>query len=384
VSATAVAASCAVERLRLYHFRNYDDLTVRFANGVNVISGANAQGKTNLLEAVATLALTRSPRAGSSDALLRWGSDVALIEGDVLRPGGTRTVAARFSRDSDTGRVHRVMTVDGNRSAAGVVLGLCQVVLFWPDDLLLVKAGPEGRRRLLDSVLAQSDPTAADSIVRYRRVLEQRNALLKQLRAGTGNRSALASFTRELAALGARVEVARAGLISGLAPLAASALTQLTGGRESLEIRYAPRRGAAVGEAALAESLLLRALEAHAAEELARGITVIGPHRDDLELLLDGKPARTMASQGQQRSIVLALKMAEVDYFAQRTATSPVVILDDVLSELDPARRRDLVRLLAAREPLQVLLTTAEPLADLGQLSVTRRFIVEGGRVEAA
>lgn len=381
MSATTVGVACSVQRLRMYHFRNYEDSVVRFAPGVNVISGENAQGKTNLLEAVATVALTRSPRAPSNDALLRWGSDQALVEAEVSRPGAPRVIAARFERDPVSARVNRVMTLDGNKRPAGQLLGLCPVVLFWPDDLQLVKAGPEGRRRLLDTALAQLDRGIADVLVRYRRVLEQRNALLKQLRSGASGRDALPGFTHELAQLGGQLEVARARLVGHIAPLAREALSDLTGGREDLELVYAPKRGAAVDDAAAAEVLLRRALEEHAAEELARGVTVVGPHRDDLEIRLDGKPARVSASQGQQRTIVLALKVAEVDHFCERTDLAPIVILDDVLSELDPARRQDLVRLLAGRAPQQVLLTTAEPFPDVGPLAVAKRFSVQSGRI---
>jgi len=374
----------SVQRLRLFQFRNYGESTVRFAPGVNLIAGANAQGKTNLLEAVATLALTRSPRAPSSEALLQWDRDEALVEGEVLRPGAPVTIAARFTRDPLSRRVSRVMTVDGNRSQPGGVLGRCPVVLFWPDDLMLVKAGPEGRRRLLDTVLAQLDPATADALIRYRRVLEQRNALLKQLRAGSPNRVALSGFTQELAVLGARIEVSRARLVARLAPLAGRALEQLTGSRERLGLRYAPARGEPVDDAATAESLLLRALAERAAEEIARGMTVVGPHRDDVEVAIDGKPARIAASQGQQRTLVLALKIAEVDYFCERTGMAPIVILDDVFSELDPTRRADLVRLLAGRAPLQVLITTAEPLTGTEPFAVARRFDVEAGQVSEA
>jgi len=381
MSATTVEVACAVRRLRLYQFRNYAEATVHFSPGVNVISGENAQGKSNLLEAVATAALTRSPRAQSSEALLHWGSDEALVEAEVQRPVAPRTIAARFRRDPVSGRVTRVMTLDGNKRAPGDVLGLCPAVLFWPDDLQLVKAGPEGRRRLLDTALAQLDRGVADALVRYRRVVEQRNALLKQLRAGAGGGAALPGFTRELVDLGAVIVVARQRLVQELGDQAAPTLAGLTAGRELLELRYATRHGAAEDDVDAAAAALEAAIKRRAAEEIARGVSLVGPHRDDLDIDLDGKPARLSASQGQQRTIVLALKVAEVECFRARTSLAPIVILDDVLSELDPVRRRDLMRLLADRAPQQVLLTTAEPLADLGPLQVARMLTVHGGQV---
>jgi len=380
ISAPAGVA-CVVQRLRLYQFRNYEEATVSFAAGVNVISGKNAQGKTNLLEAVATVALTRSPRAQSSDALLRWGSEQALVEAEVSRAEVDHALAARFERDPVSRRLSRAMTVDGNKRPATEVLGMCPVVLFWPDDLQLVKAGPEGRRRMLDTALAQLDRGTAAVMQRYRRVLEQRNALLKQMRAGTSGGEALPGFSRELVHLGAVIEVARTRLVTEFSPIARDALLDLTGGRETLVVRYMPRRGDPVHEIPEAEELLAAALAERSAEEAARGITVVGPHRDDLDIELEGKPARLSASQGQQRTIVLALKVAEVEYFFRRTGVAPTVILDDVLSELDPTRRQDLMRLLATRSPQQVLLTTAEPLPDVGPLNVARHLKVQSGRV---
>jgi len=383
VSAVATAV-CAVDKLRLYQFRNYAELTIRFASGVNVISGSNAQGKTNLLEAVATLTLTRSPRAAVVGDLLGWGTDRCAVEATIQRPDAPRTLAVHFVRDVTTGRVGRSAMVDGKPRRASALPGVCPVVLFWPEDLLVVKAGPEGRRRLLDTLLAQLEPRIGDVLTRYRRVLVQRNALLKHLRAGGSGRETLNGFTRELAGLGARIHASRARLVQALDPHAARSLNELSDGREQLQLRYAPAHALPSLDEEHAERALLDAFAQHAAEEFARAATLIGPHRDDLAFDINGRPARTAASQGQQRSIVLAVKMAEVDLVRERAGLTPVVILDDVLSELDPRRRSDLLLLLAARAPQQVLLTTAEPLQDLGTLDVARRFTVRDGQISDA
>jgi DNA replication and repair protein RecF len=374
--------ACSVQRLRIFAFRNYVEQSVEFGSGLNVVGGSNAQGKTNLLEAVATLLLTRSPRAAGSADVLAWGSDEALLEARVLRPAADRTLAVRFRRDPMSGRVTRSATVDGSPRRARDLLGLCPVVLFWPEDLQLVKAGPEGRRRLLDMVLAQLDQRAALDLLRYRHVLEQRNALLRQVRAGTSPADALDGFTRELVSSGARIQVARAELVRSLAPHARAALAQVGGGEE-LGLRYLPDGGMDPdGDAIAAETALAATLARRRPEELARGATLAGPHRDDLELLIGGRPARSAASQGQQRSIVLALKLAEVRHIAVHASVMPVLLLDDVLSELDPHRRRDLIAGLA-HAGLQTLITSSEPLPGVLPPG-TRRFEVASGRVAVA
>jgi DNA replication and repair protein RecF len=373
------AGACSLQRLRLFAFRNYNEQSVEFGSGINLVSGRNAQGKTNLLEAVATLLLTRSPRASSSADVVAWGRDEALLEARVLRPAADRTLAVRFRRDLASGRVTRTATVDGSPRPARDLLGLCPVVLFWPEDLQLVKAGPDGRRRLLDVVLSQLDPRAAADLLRYRHVLEQRNALLRQLRAGGADLDALEGFSRELVTSGARIQVARAALVRALIPHGRTALAQIGGGEE-LGLRYVPDGGMDPdGDGAAAEVSLAATLARRHDEEVARGATLAGPHRDDLELLIGGRPARSAASQGQQRSIVLALKLAEVRHIASRASVMPVLLLDDVLSELDPGRRRDLIAGLAGAG-LQTLITSSEPLPDMLPAG-TRRFEVESGRV---
>jgi DNA replication and repair protein RecF len=375
------APRCAIVRLRVHCFRNYAEATVRFGPGLNVVHGQNAQGKTNLLEAIATLALTRSPRTTSSGDLLLWSEDGALAEADVARPPADVTLSVRFQRDPSTGRVSRVTAVDGKPRPARALLGVCPVVLFWPEDLALVRGGPDGRRRFLDVILAQTDRQAVAHMSRYRRVLEQRNALLHQFRQGAGARDSLSSFTGELAHHGAWLGLARSRLVDALAPLAAQSLHDLSGERERISLRYAPAHVASIPDSVeAAEQLLLETLRNRAAEEVARGITLAGPHRDDIAFDLDGRAARGTASQGQQRSIVLACKLAEVRYLQDSAGVAPVILLDDVLSELDPERRGRLLALLAAGAH-QVLVTTTEPLTEVAAFDEVLHFTVRSGAV---
>jgi DNA replication and repair protein RecF len=376
------APRCTVDRLRVHCFRNYAEATVRFGPGLNVIHGQNAQGKTNLLEAIATLALTRSPRTTSSGDLLLWSEDAALAEADVSRPPAGVTLSVRFQRDPSTGRVTRVTAVDGKPRPARAVLGVCPVVLFWPEDLALVRGGPDGRRRFLDVILAQTDQQAVAHMSRYRRVLEQRNALLHQLRAGNGTRESLNGFTSELAHHGAWLALARSRLVDALAPLAALSLHDLSAQRERISLRYAPAHALSIEDSVeAAEQVLLATLRDRAGEEIARGMTLAGPHRDDISFDLDGRAARGSASQGQQRSIVLACKLAEVRYLQDTAGVAPVILLDDVLSELDPERRSRLLTVLASTPRHQVLVTTTEPIREVADYEDVLHFTVRGGVV---
>lgn len=373
-------AACAVERVRLHRFRNYAEASLQLGPRVNLVGGRNAQGKTNLLEAVATVLLTRSPRAPAGD-VLAWGSDEGLVEADVLRPPADRTLRVHLRREPASGRVTRVVSVDGNPRPAREVLGLCPVVLFWPEDLMLVKGEPEGRRRLLDMLLAQLDRAAAADLLRYRHVLEQRNALLRRIRSGASSTEPLAAFTAQLVDTGARVQVARAALVRQLQPRAEDTLLRLSAGIEHLSLRYLPSGSGGGEEVRAAAAQLADALAQRSEEELQRGTTLAGPHRDDLQLLIDGRSARASASQGQQRSIVLALKLAEVRHIAATMGASPVLLLDDVLSELDPDRRRDLLADLA-QVGLQTLITSSEDLG--GRLPAgARHYSVVNGTVRA-
>jgi DNA replication and repair protein RecF len=380
-AAVATPTPARIGRLRLYCFRSYGELRLELGPGLNVFVGENAQGKSNLLEAVASLLLTRSPRSSTNADLLRWGSDEAAVEGEVVRPAGSETLTLRLRRDS--GRVTRLTLIDGNPRPARDLLGRCPVVVFWPEDLQLVKAGPEGRRRLLDMLVSQLDRQAAEDLIRYRRTLEQRNALLRQLRAGgLGRRDDLAAFDHGLVDHGSRIQVARAELIAALGPLAAAAMTEISDSREELSLRYAPDGSSGGSNRETVAAELRGRIDEVAGEELARGVSLVGPHRDDMEYVIDGRAARATASQGQQRSAVLATKLAEVRHVESRALATPIVLLDDVLSELDGGRRERLLAGLGGMEsPLQTLVTTSD--GDRFDSPALTRFRVAGGQVTA-
>jgi DNA replication and repair protein RecF len=371
--------------ISLFDFRNYAELDLPLERSTTVLFGGNAQGKTNLLEAVAFSALTRSPRTQQASELVRFGQPAARVTARIQAEEGIQEVETRLQLppEGSTGRVVRQFRRNGRECAAAEVQGRLRVVLFWPDDLQLIKGSGEGRRRFLTLLLTQLDRAHARCVSQYQHLLEQRNALLRAIREGRQPLAQLDYWTSALARVGAQIMVDRQRRVLELQPLAAAFHRELSDDRERLELRYRPA-GARVGEApaALVAEQLEAAMEANREEEIARGQTAVGPQRDDLEVWLDERDARQFASQGQQRSAVLSLKLAELHYLAEATGDQPVLLLDDVMSELDPVRRE---RLLAALEPGPQALITAADLEDLPRsvLEHAAVFRVERGTVHA-
>lgn len=359
--------------LQLYNFRNYPELSVTFEEPLALLLGGNAQGKTNLLEAIALVAITRSPRTPTSQELIRFGATEARVVLELGDDQRRETLEARLQTSPVDGRVLRQFRVNGRPVPAHDAAGRLRVVLFWPEDLQAVKGGGDLRRRLLNDLLTQVDRPFARQLSQYERILDQRNALLRQVREGAQPVSALGYWTGELARAGAPLVQARLRHLRRLAPLVASEYAALSGEQEALEVDYLAKRyllteamseeaeglgwGAEDEPSALRASLL-QGLHEAAAEEVARGMTVVGPHRDDLRVRVGGREARVFASQGQQRSAMLSWKLAEVAYITQCTGSPPLLLLDDVLSELDWQRRTAL--LLALARAGQTLVTTCE------------------------
>jgi DNA replication and repair protein RecF len=357
-----------LRRLQLRNHRNYAHLDLTPGPGINVFIGANGQGKTNLLEAVGMLALSASPRARRDIEVVGPLAAATRIEAEVESAGTVVELAIALNIDGD--RARRVIEVDGARRRAFDLPGHFRVTLFWPDDLGLVKAGPELRRRFLNQMLVQVEPGYARAIAGLKRVLEQRNSLLKRMAAGEGGADVLEAWNEELVRVGGEVSSARSRAVRELQPVAARCHSEIASG-ERLEIEY-------LGPPAE----MAQAVQNSLAEDLRRGSTSIGPHRDDIKVLLDGREARAYGSQGQQRTAVVSLKLAEAALVTQRTGERPVLLLDDVLSELDGERRAALLRQVAGEG--QVIITSVEAGPFPPELiSSARVWSVVGGEIQA-
>jgi DNA replication and repair protein RecF len=369
----------------LFDFRNYAELELALERSATVFFGGNAQGKTNLLEAVALSALTRSPRTQQAGELVRFGQPAARVTCGVQSEAGLNELEVRISVTPGvaTSRASRRFMVNGIPKRSTDMMGSLRVVLFWPDDLQLVKGPSEGRRRFLNTLLSQIDSTHARELTRYGHLLDQRNALLRAIREGRQPIDGLDYWTNALADSGAAIMVERQRRLLELQPIAAAFHRELSDDRERLDLRYRPA-GVRIGEAPqeLVSEQLKAAMRDARDEEIGRGQTAVGPQRDDIEVWLDEHEARLFASQGQQRSAVLSLKLAELHYLAEVTGEQPVLLLDDVMSELDPARRE---RLLAALQPGPQALITAADLNDLPKsiLESAAVFRVEQGAIHA-
>jgi DNA replication and repair protein RecF len=354
-----------VERLWLNDFRSYASLDLPLPEGLTAIVGPNGQGKTNILEAVAWLATMSSFRGAATDVLIRDTAASAVIRAEVTSASRTTLIEAELAA---TGR-NRVQVNRQRLARARDLLGHLRVTVFTPDDLVLVKGGPAERRAFLDDAMVAVDPRFDRVRSDYDRVLRHRNALLKQAggRLGPDIGAALDVWDDKLAVLGERVAAARAELVAALDAPLQLAYTALAPATARVGVAYeAPWRRQALAEA----------LASSRRDDVRRGLTLVGPHRDDVVLHIDGLAARTHRSQGEQRSLALALRLAVHRHVEASTGATPVLLLDDVLSELDPARAN---ALLASLPAVQTLLTSATgvPAAVDPELVLE----VSGGRV---
>jgi DNA replication and repair protein RecF len=367
-------------RIRLLDFRNAEEAEVRFSSGVNLLHGDNAQGKTNLLEALYYTALGKTFRTGHDEELIRFGADGATVENLYSSEGQADcTLRFRLVRGS------RARAVDRNgvrvRSMSEIVGGF-RVVLFCPAHLSVVQGSPEDRRDFLNVAISQLRPVYVRALKRFNRALKERNALLRQAQE-TGGRpdETIEQWSAQLAGACAEIAARRAEYILRLEDLMKECFADMTGNREVPGIGYVNSLGLPAREMLSAEATepeYFRLLTERTAREIGAGSTLYGVHRDDLLLTLNGRPARLYASQGQQRSIALAMKLAEGTVSGQEAGGDlPVFLFDDVLSELDGSRRAYLLRELDGR---QVIMTCCEDISRALSADSFRSVRVENGR----
>jgi DNA replication and repair protein RecF len=362
-----------LERLELTDFRGYARLRLDFARPLTLFEGDNAQGKTNLLEAVSLLALARSPRGARDGEMIRWGADEAIVRGEAARRA-RGNVAVGLTLRRDGGKALRVGGQPCARLSDGV--GQLNVVFFGPGDLQLVSGSPEARREFLNTCIGQASPPYLAALGGYRQALRQRNGLLRAHRRLDEN--LLLAHDDALAERAATLMELRAGWAAELSEESASVHRRLSREREVLQVTYQPHcRLESESREAQIDSLREQFM-ARRGDELRRGLTLLGPHRDDLKVLIDGLPAKTYASQGQQRTAALALKIAELRVLARHLGEPPLLLLDDVLSELDPARRAAVLELRQEADQVLLTCTSADGLDEALAQGAARHTVVAG------
>jgi len=375
-----------LKTLHLQQFRNYQDCLVNFDAPKTILVGNNAQGKSNLLEAVELLSTLKSHRSGRDRELVLEDASIGQIRANLERAYGSVELSLTL-------RAQGRRTVALNREALRRqldFLGVLNAVQFSSLDLELVRGGPERRRTWLDSLLMQLEPIYAYILQQYNQVLRQRNALLKKFRSQaaegrldelpTDQLDQLALWDAQLATTGSRVTRRRARVLERLAPLATAWHASISGKTEVLDVTYAPNISIDRDDPEKVQQAFLEKIQLRRIPEHHQGTTLVGPHRDEIEFTINQTPARSYGSQGQQRTLVLALKLAELKLIEEVVGEPPLLLLDDVLAELDLNRQNQLLE--AIQDRFQTLITTTHLGAfDSQWLNSSQILSVKAGKI---
>lgn len=367
-----------LKKITLTNYRNYEHLEVNFPQKINLLQGANAQGKTNLLEAIYYLALGRAYRSFREDPLIKWGQQFFLIKGEVENRHGLVNLAVLVDQTQAVTRkeikvnslkIERLSDFFGNLTA----------VLFAPENLNIVQGTPALRRKLLDDDLSQVSPGYYLLLQKHRQLLKQRNHLLKKIKITGKGYSQIEVWDEQLKTTAAQIINKRLAVLEKLNPLTRLMQRKLTGGKENLELKYLFNRTQEIKKGVDLVSIIESTAQEVKEREYRRGITLWGPQRDDFLLTLNGQNLKIYGSQGQQRTAVLAIKLAELEFFKSESGEYPLLLLDDVLSELDTQRRLYLLNIIQEK-PIQCFLTTTVQGSSLFRnTSTLGSFYVQNG-----
>ncbi|WP_438445193.1 DNA replication/repair protein RecF [Gorillibacterium sp. sgz5001074] len=367
-----------LKKLSLQHYRNYEQFELATDSVVNLFVGPNAQGKTNLLESIFVLALTKSHRTHQDKELIGWDKDQAVIYGELDKKYGAVKLQLQISQQGKKAKINGLE----QKKLSGFV-GAMNVVMFAPEDLEIVKGAPGIRRRFLDMEIGQVHPGYLHDLTQYTKVLAQRNNFLKQNGGpGAGKHSAMLEvWNEQLATFGVKMMKKRQSFIEKLQRWAESIHEGITNGQESLQIVYKPSFGTSFqeDEPILFDQFMVKLNEVRD-QELRRGTTLAGPHRDDMLFYINGKEAQTFGSQGQQRTTALSVKLAELELMNEEVGEYPILLLDDVLSELDRNRQTQLIETI--QDKVQTFITTTGvESVDLSKIRDAAFFQVRNGRI---
>ena len=348
-----------ISELRCRQFRNLEDLTLTPCDGVNVVFGENAQGKTNVMEAIWLFSGMKSFRGARDAELIAHGREFAKLNLKFSNSVRENTAAITITNK-------RNAELNGVKlPSAPALIGKFSAVVFAPSFLSIIEDGPAERRRFIDTAICQVKPACAGLLAEYNRVLKQRNSLLKDVMMESSLLDLLDILDEKLCRAGEALTRERKSYLSGLAPAAKSIYEGLSSGREAVDFKY-------IGKF---EEKMAEALRAARKEDILNGSTSVGPHRDDIEILLNGLSVRSYGSQGQKRSCAVALKLTEAEILKKETGEQPVIILDDVMSELDVTRQDFILNHIKDR---QVFITCCEPGAVLRAVSGMRIEMKDG------
>ncbi|ASB86592.1 DNA replication/repair protein RecF [Bacillus sonorensis] len=342
-----------IQNLTLSSYRNYERLDLQFENKVNVIIGENAQGKTNLMEAIYVLAMAKSHRTSNDKELIRWDEDYAKIEGRVIKKNGPVPIQLVISKKGKKGKVNHI-----EQQKLSQYVGAVNTIMFAPEDLNLVKGSPQVRRRFLDMEIGQVSPVYLHDLSLYQKILSQRNHFLKQLQTRKQtDQTMLDVLTEQLTEFAAKVVMKRLQFVDQLEKWAQPIHSGISRGLEELTLKY--HTSLHVSDSPDLSKMINSYQETFSKlrdKEIERGVSLSGPHRDDVLFYVNGRDVQTYGSQGQQRTTALSLKLAEIDLIQEEIGEYPILLLDDVLSELDDYRQSHLLNTIQGR--VQTFVTT--------------------------
>ena len=370
-----------IASLYAVNFRNYTQCQLKLSSMINVFYGKNAQGKTNLLEAIFYGAFGLSHRTSSEEDLLKLGSEAMAVSIDFSSFSGQHEVKLKKYRQLQKWK--KEIWLDGAKVRPKEHYGALNTVMFSPEDLQLVKGEPALRRRFFDMQISQTDPVYYDLLVKYNRVLSQRNRLLKELRDEGGRKDILQPWNQEFVKLAAAITTKRLAALSKLEAIVTGIYASITSNQEELKVRYELKANNGQllypdSDSMVTESFYAQHLTERERMDILRGNTGIGPHRDDLQLLLNGLSLRSFGSQGQQRSGALALKLSQLEYVHREIGEFPVLLLDDVMSELDDSRRAQLLLFIDGRVQTFITVNDRELIPNL---AANAYFRIENGMI---